>query len=141
MIGRRGEKWAYEAERQRLQSLGVNPDELEENERLVWVSRRDAYANHDIKSVHQGPGGLEDIWIEVKSTIGTERTAEWSIGEFQLAASLGDRYWLYWVSHADRAKPDMPVRYQNPVKLWQDGEMALDFRQLEITLPEATDGS
>jgi len=135
-IGRRGEEWAYEAERQRLSDLGLDPDELERDERLVWVSDRDLYANHDIKSVDRGPDGLIDIWIEVKSTAGTDQTVEWSINEFQLAASLGDRYWLYWVSHADRSKPRGPVRFQNPVKLWQDGELTLDFRQLAITLPE-----
>lgn len=135
-IGRRGERWAYEAERQRLKSLGLDPDEMEKDRRLVWVSDHDPYANHDIKSVDLGPDGRTDIWIEVKSTAGTDRTVEWGMTQFRLAASLGDRYWLYWVSQADCSRPEGPIRFQNPVKLWQDGELGLDFRQLAITLPE-----
>jgi hypothetical protein len=53
-----------------------------------------------------------------------------------LAHSAGDRYWLYWVAHVNRERPERPVRYQNPVRLWSDGYIQLGFRQLEITLPE-----
>jgi hypothetical protein len=138
-LGKRGEEWAYAAERQRLEELGLDPDALERKKRLEWVASRDKYANYDIRSVDKVDGRLEVIYIEVKSTSGQDRTVQWSIGEFRLAHSAGDRYWLYWVAHVDRGRPDRPVRYQNPVHLWNDGYIQLGFRQLEITLPEESE--
>lgn len=135
-LGKRGEQWAYIAERQRLMSLGLDPDALEREGRLVWVSRQNKYANHDIKSIDRTEHGFEDIYIEVKSSTGDQPSVEWSIGEFHLAASAGNRYWIYWVAHVDRQRPDSPVRYQNPVQLWQNEEIELEFRQLEIVLPD-----
>jgi len=135
-LGKRGEEWAYAAERQRLAELGLDPDALEREKRLDWVASRDKYANYDIRSVNKVNGRLEEIYIEVKSTSGQDHTVQWSIGEFRLAHSAGDRYWLYWVAHVDRERPDPPIRYQNPIRLWKDGYIQLGFRQLEITLPE-----
>lgn len=135
-LGERGEEWAYTAERHRLAKLGLDPDALEREKRLEWVARKDKYANYDIRSVDKVDGRLEEIYIEVKSTTGQDRTVRWSIGEFRLAHSAGDRYWLYYVAHVDRERPDPPVRYQNPVRLWNDGYIQLGFCQLEITLPE-----
>lgn len=137
--GERGEDWAYAAERQRLKTLNLNPDALEREERLEWVARRDRFADHDIRSVDMVDGELTEIYIEVKATTGQDRTVEWPIREFRLALSAGDRYWLYWVAHVDRERPDLPVRYQNPVCLWRDGYIQLGFRQLAITLPEETE--
>ena len=135
-LGERGEEWAYAAERERLEGLGLDPDALERKKRLEWVSSRDKYAKYDIRSVNRVDGQLEEIYIEVKSTSGQDRTVQWSIGEFQLAYSAGDRYWLYWVAHVDRKRPNQPIRYQNPIRLWNDGYIQLGFRQLEIILPE-----
>jgi hypothetical protein len=139
MLGERGEDWAYAAERQRLKILGLDPDALEREGRQEWVAHRDRFANHDIRSVDMVNGRSTEIYIEVKSTTGQDRTVEWPIGEFRLALSAGDRYWLYWVAHVDRERPDQPVRYQNPVRLWQEGYIQLGFRQLAIQLPEETE--
>jgi len=134
-VGRRGERWAYQAERQRLRQLGLDPDELERKGQLVWESDRNPTAHYDILSVDRRSSSLIPIYIEVKSTVGADRTAEWSISEFRLAASVGERYWLYWVFNAERANPTGPICLRDPVKLWRDGKLALDFRQLAITLP------
>ena len=73
-LGERGEGWAYAAERERLEGLGLDPDALEREKRLEWVSSRDKYAKYDIRSVNRIDGQLEEIYIEVKSTSGQDRT-------------------------------------------------------------------
>lgn len=135
-LGQRGEKWAYETEKQRLRKLGLDPESLEREKKLDWVATREPYAAYDIRSVDKTPDGQTDIWIEVKATAGNDGVVEMSIEQFKLASSLGDRYWLYWISNAGQACPRV-TRYQNPVKLWQDGEIQLDFRRLELTLPRS----
>jgi hypothetical protein len=135
-LGKRGEEWAYDHERRRLAILGLDPTVLEQEGKLAWVAKKQKYAPYDIRSLDKVDGRLEEIYIEVKSTTGQDRTVQWSIREFEMANSVGDRYWLYWIGHVDRERPDPPVRYQNPVQLWEEGYIRLDFRQLEITLPE-----
>ncbi len=136
VLGRRGEEWAYAAERQRLRELGLDPDALEQEGRLKWISKTDWGSPYDIRSVDLVDGELVEIYIEVKSTAGRDRSVGWSAGEFRLAMEHGDRYWIYWVANADRERPDPPVRYQNPIHLWKAGYIELNFRQFEITLPE-----
>jgi hypothetical protein len=138
-LGKRGEKWAYACECRRLKNLGLDPEALEREGKLEWVSRKEKYAPYDIRSVDRIDGRLEEIYIEVKSTTGHNRTVRWPISEFRMAHSADDRYWLYWIGHVDRERPDPPVRYQNPVQLWEEGYIQLGFRQLEITLPEGLD--
>jgi hypothetical protein len=138
-LGKRGEEWAYACECRRLKNLGLEPEALEREGKLEWVSKKEKYAPYDIRSVDGINGQLEEVYIEVKSTTGNNRTVQWPISEFRMAHSAGDRYWLYWIGHVDREHPDPPVRYQNPVQLWEEEYIQLGFRQLEITLPESLD--
>ena len=140
LLGRRGEEWAYAAESQRLLALGLDTGRLEREGSLEWVARRDKYAPYDIRSVEKADGDVHETYIEVKSTTGEDRSVEWSIQEFRYALSVGERYWLYWVAHVDQERPDPPVRYQDPVRLWKEGLIRLEFRQLAITLPDTAEG-
>lgn len=136
-LGRRGEQWAYENEKIRLQNeYSLNSDELEKEGVLVWVSRQNPTANHDIKSLDiSDTGERRTIYIEVKASTGDARKIKMSRQEFQLAMSLGEDYWLYWISNVDEAKPDPPICYKNIAQLVAEEKIVLDVDALEITLP------
>lgn len=140
-LGTRGEKWALEAERQRLRELGFDPEQLERQKQLDWVSQREKRSPFDIRSIDVLDGEVVEIYIEVKSTTGSDRRAVWPIGEFRWALSHGDRYWLYLVTHVEQARPDNPIRFQNPIQLWQERHIQIDFRQLQLTLPAKAEES
>ena len=137
-LGKRGEKWAYENEKLRLQNeYGLNPAELEEGGKLVWVSFQNPTANHDIRSISISERGeMRTIYIEVKASTGDVRKIKMSRQEFQLAMSLGSEYWLYWVANVDEAKPDPPVCYKNVAQLVADKRITIDVGTLDLTLPE-----
>lgn len=141
-LGRRGEEWAYRAERHRLSELGFDPDELEEMGELDWIARRQPTANHDIKSIRVTEEDEQrDVYIEVKASSGDDRRIRISRGEFELALSLGDSYWLYWVANVDTARPDPPVCYPNLAQFIADKKVDLHVKTLLMTLPAPTDGS
>jgi len=127
-IGRRGEAFVNLAERQRLQDLGFDPDVC-----LRWVSTEDETADHDFESVDELG---QPIIIEVKATAGASASIRISRQEFQRAVSAGPGYWLYYVTHADTARPNL-YRYPDPVKLWLDGEITLEFDRMMMNLPKA----
>jgi len=117
-IGRRGEKLAFDKERERVTAEGGDAS------RVVWTSQSNPGANHDIKSV--GADG-EEIWIEVKSTIGKDGRFSWSISEFEKAASEGDRYILrrvYMAGSGDAKWKDFP----DPVAIWKNKELAMEVK-------------
>ena len=135
-LGNRGEEWAYEIEKQRLSELGYDPDELEEMGKLVWVSKRQPTANHDIRSIRiTGTGEERPVYIEVKSRAGTSREIRMGREEFRLALSQKDDYWLYWVANVDAAQPDPPVCYPNLAQLIGEEKIALDVATISMTLP------
>lgn len=136
-LGKRGEAWAYENERQRLLiEYGYDPDELEELEELVWVSRREPAANYDIRSIWISESGEQrSLYIEVKSSASNNRQIRMSRQEFRLAMKLGQDYWLYWVANIDEARPDVPVAYKNVAKLVAEERLIIDVDTLALTLP------
>lgn len=137
-LGHRGERWAYEAEKKRLTALGFDPAELEEMEELVWVSRKQPTANHAIRSIRVTDTGQQrTVYIEVKASSGNRRVIRMSRSEFELALSLNDDYWLYWVSNVDKSRPDTPVCYQNVAKLLQEKKISLNVATLCLTLPDS----
>lgn len=142
-LGRRGEKWAYENEKLRLQiEYGFDPQELEELEELVWVSRRKPAANYDIKSIRVTESGEQrSVYIEVKASAGDSRQIRMRRQEFHLALSLGEDYWLYWVANVDEAKPDTPVCYENVARLVAEEQLTIDVDTLALTLPRPHKGS
>lgn len=138
-LGRRGEEWAYETEKQRLSQLGYDPNDLEEMGELIWVSKRQPMANYDIRSIRITESGEErPVYIEVKARAGTSRDIRMKREEFRLALSLRDDYWLYWVANIDTAQPDAPVCYPNLAQLIEEKKVDLNVDTISITLPRQT---
>ena len=127
-IGKRGEAFVNIAERQRLQDMGFDPDTC-----LKWISAEDESADHDFESVDELG---QPIIIEVKATAGSGTSIHISRQAFQLAVAAGPSYWLYRVTRAGTDSPHL-CRYQDPVKLWLDGEITLEFDRMVMSLPKA----
>lgn len=121
-IGRRGEEIVYRQELERVRAAGhPNPEEA-----VVWTARSDAGADHDIRSI--GEDG-KPIWIEVKSTTGTDGRFDWSRREFEKALREGSRYQLWRVYNAASAKPEAKV-FVDPIALIRNSVLRLEIGDL-----------
>lgn len=135
-LGDRGEEWAYAQEKRRLRDMGFNPEELEEMGELVWLSRQQPMANHDIRSIWVTESGEQrPVYIEVKASVGNGRYIKMSRAEFRLAMHLKEDYWLYWVANIDRAEPDPPVCYRNIAELLVQDKIEIDVDTIAMRLP------
>jgi len=136
-LGKRAEKWVYEAEKKRLLQDGYNPSELEELGEFVWISHDKPSANYDIRSIYRTQEGEErTVYIEVKGTAGTDRTIRMSRGEFELALSLGQDYWLVWVPNVTTERPGPSICYRNFTEWVAEGRIRLQLDKVAITLPD-----
>jgi hypothetical protein len=121
-IGRRGEEMVYRAELERVRATGhAKPEEA-----VVWTAQTDAGADHDIRSV--GEDG-KPIWIEVKSTMGTDGRFDWARREFEKALREGPRYHLWRVYSAASDKPEAKV-FVDPVALIRSSVLRLEIGDL-----------
>jgi hypothetical protein len=139
-LGRRGEQWAYEAEKQRLASLGHDVGALLAQGRLLWVSDKNRTSNFDILSIDGRAGKAHlPIYIEVKATSGTSRMIRMSRAEFEFAMHQAENYWLYWVANVDEKRPNPPLRYNNLANMITENTVAIHLDKLALTLPEPHD--
>jgi hypothetical protein len=84
-VGDRGEGLVYRLQIERSRELGYdNPESM-----VIWSSTIDPGADHDIRIIGDDPA---DLWIEVKSTLGSDGRFEWYKKEFEKALREGDRY-------------------------------------------------
>ena len=120
IVGERAEKLVYREEQQRVAALGYSED------RVVWTSRNDPGADHDIQSVDDDGG---DLWIEVKGTLGRSGNFQWSVAEFKRALQEGARYVIVRVYEAASTTPSIK-RFCDPVSRYQQGSMRLDISSL-----------
>ncbi|TRC89688.1 DUF3883 domain-containing protein [Mesorhizobium sp. WSM4310] len=121
-VGLRGEALVYRAELERVRTLGYeNPEE-----HVVWVSKDEPGADHDIRSIGVDGG---TIWIEVKSTTGSDGRFEWSIAEFEKALREGPRYELWRVYGAGSTTPHAKF-FQNPASLLRGPVLRLELGTL-----------
>jgi hypothetical protein len=118
-IGVQGEALVYRQELERVRKLGYDKPE----EHVVWTSRSNAGADHDIRSINADGGPL---WIEVKSTTGVDGRFDWSIAEFQKALSEGPRYELWRVYEADTKAPKAKV-FRDPAALLRTSVLRLEI--------------
>lgn len=116
-VGRRGEELVYRAEQVRVRKLGYDED------RVIWVAKDDRTADHDIRSVDEDGA---DLFIEVKSTVGTGGRFEWSVREFQKALQEGNRYVLVRVYEADTSEPTCKL-FRAPISLVRSGQVKVDI--------------
>ncbi|MEQ1956779.1 DUF3883 domain-containing protein [Mesorhizobium sp. CN2-181] len=126
MVGRRGEEIVYELELKRVRELGHERPE----DHVVWTSQADAGADHDIRSIDD-LGRM--IWIEVKSTTGSDGRFIWPRREFEKAVAAGDRYELCRVYHVAGTSPQVK-RFRNPVGLLSSRQIFLDLNELKANV-------
>jgi hypothetical protein len=119
-IGTRGEELVYREELKRVRALGY-PES-----RVIWTSKSDPLADHDILTVADDGG---DLWLEVKSTTGRHGRFEWPRAEFELALRERDRYVLCRVYEAHTTKATLR-REQDPIGKMLVGAMRLDISTL-----------
>lgn len=119
-IGHRAEELVFLQEVERVGALGHPAS------RVVWTSRGNAAADHDILSVADDGG---DLWLEVKGTRGRHGRFSWPRAEFTLAVQARDRYVLCRVYEADTVAPTL-ARIIDPVGKLLAGEIRLDVETL-----------
>jgi hypothetical protein len=121
-IGLRGEALVYRLELERVRAMGY---ERPENV-VVWTSQTDPGADHDIRSITADD---QPLWIEVKSTMGTDGRFDWSRQEFEKALRERDRYELWRVYEAHSAKPTAKT-FRDPAALLAKSELILELSTL-----------
>ena len=114
-------------ERARLQTMGLDQS------LAIWTAEQNPLANHDI--ISQDEDG-QRIWIEVKTTSGTDGRFRWSRGEFELAVQERTRYLLYRVYAADTARPTVKV-FRDPVAMLVNDRLRLDLAVLQAEIEPA----
>lgn len=122
LIGDRGEELVYRSERERVAQLGYSAD------RVVWVSKNDPLADHDIRSVDNDG---QDIWIEVKSTTGKDGRFEWSQAGFELALQVRERYLISRVYEVETDHASVKC-FRDPVALLLANTMNIDIALLHV---------
>jgi hypothetical protein len=121
LIGDRGEELIYRQEVERVKARGVDPDI-----HVQWTSRRDPGADHDIRSIAEDG---KPLWIEVKSTMGTDGKFEWSQNEFKRALAEGDHYELWRVYEVHTERPTAKC-FRNPIELLQRSGLTIELGTL-----------
>jgi hypothetical protein len=124
-VGDRAEELVYLQEIERVTALGHPPS------RVVWTSKTNRTANHDILSIADDGG---DLWVEVKGTRGRHGRFFWEGAEFNLAVQKRERYVLCRVYEADTVAPSVR-RIVDPIGKLDDGQMRLDIATLEAVVP------
>jgi hypothetical protein len=126
LIGDRGEELVYRSELERVRGLGYEAPERY----VIWTSRNDAGADHDIRSVTDD-GGL--LWIEVKSTTGTDGWFYWPKREFEKALRERERYELWRVYESHTTRP-MAKCFRDPISLLNRNALRLELGTLRAVI-------
>lgn len=107
-IGRLGEEFVVEYEREQLRRIGRN----DLAEQIIRVSENDIGLGYDVLSFDEKGG---EKFIEVKTTVGTGWTFELSANELAIAEELGERYWIYFIRQFGGDVDNLaPIALQNP---------------------------
>jgi hypothetical protein len=124
-IGRRGEEAAYEAERRRVQQLGLDPAVVR------WVSHERELAPYDIESLDDDG---QQLYIEVKSTTSDDPHDAFEISEGELLFALRKRsqYCVYRVTEAHLAIPSI-TRFRDPIGRLNDDRARIRLSGARLT--------
>ena len=129
LLGERGEEIAYRLELERVRAAGhESPESI-----VTWVSRDDPTADHDIRSV--GESGAT-LWIEVKSTSGSDGTFDWPESEVARAMAEGEHYVLCRVYRVDSKNP-LLKRFHDPLSMIESGQMRLGLGSVRAQVESA----
>jgi hypothetical protein len=126
LIGDRGEELVYHSELQRVRSLGYEEPE----KYVIWASRSDAGADHDIRSISDYGSPL---WIEVKSTTGTDGLSYWPKKEFEKALKERKQYELWRVYESHTTHP-IAKCFQDPISLLNRNGLRLELGTLRAVI-------
>jgi len=122
LVGTRGEEIVYRQELEKVRRFGhARPEDY-----VSWTSRSNPGADHDIRSITEDS---QPLWIEVKSTAGTDGRFDWPKKEFEKALREGNHYELWRVYEADTAHPTIK-RFRDPVSLLRRAALRLDLGTL-----------
>ena len=119
-IGHRGEEIIYRKEIARIKALGGDES------KVVWVSQGNPGSDFDINSIDDDG---KTLWIEVKSTSGSDGRFRWSKAEFDKARKHRNQYILYRVYEADTRTPSVK-EFRDPVSLLLNDAMRLNVSSL-----------
>jgi hypothetical protein len=118
-VGARGEEIVYLDELERVRAFGHERPE----DHVIWVSRTQPGADHDIRSIdkHGKP-----LWLEVKSSMGTDGRFDWPQREFEKALRERDRYILWRVYQAHATHP-VAKAFVNPAALLARSKLRVEL--------------
>ncbi|MBB2923758.1 DUF3883 domain-containing protein [Cellulomonas cellasea] len=124
-LGRRGELAALAAERRHVATFRSDAGHV-----VVHRSDLDQYAPHDIESVDEH--GVS-VFIEVKSTTGTDPCAPFDISQAELTQAIryGSKYRVYRVTSVRSSTPTV-TRYLNPISHVLEGNATLDLSKARM---------
>ena len=129
LLGERGEEIAYLRELERVRAAGHDsPESI-----VTWVSRDDPTADHDIRSVEESGATL---WIEVKSTSGSDGTFDWPESEVARAMAEREHYVLCRVYRVDSKNP-LIKRFHDPLSLIESGQVRLGLGSVRAQVESA----
>ncbi len=129
LLGERGEEIAYLRELERVRAAGhESPESI-----VTWVSRDDPTADHDIRSI--GESGAT-LWIEVKSTSGSDGTFEWPESEVAKAMAEREHYVLCRVYRVDSKNP-LIKRFYDPLSMIESGQIRLGLGSVRAHVESA----
>ena len=129
ILGERGEELVYQREIERVRDAGCeSPASL-----VIWVSRDDPTADHDIRSVAEDGATL---WIEVKSTVGSEGNFDWPESEVARAMAERGHYVLCRVYRVDSKNPLIKCFY-DPLSMIESGQMRLGLGSVRAQVESA----
>ncbi len=129
LLGERGEEIAYLLELERVREAGHEPPESV----VTWVSRDDPTADHDIRSIAKDGAPL---WIEVKSTSGSDGNFDWPESEVAKAMAEREHYVLCRVYRVDSNSPLMK-RFHDPLSMIESGQIRLGLGSVRAQVESA----
>ena len=119
-IGHRGEEIIYKREIARVKASGGDES------KVVWVSQGNPGSDFDINSIDDDG---KTLWIEVKSTSGSDGRFRLSKAEFDKARKHRNQYILFRVYEADTRTPSVK-EFRDPVGLLLNDTMRLNVSSL-----------
>ena len=132
-IGRRGERVAFDKERERVHAFGGDPAVVR------WRSQHHPFAPYDIESIDEDG---QRIYIEVKATTGEDPSGSFTISQAELLEALRHRscFYIYRVTSTATATPQVH-RYRDPAHLLAEGRAALHLADARLSLGKPGPGA
>lgn len=129
-IGEEGELFVLDYEKQRLKKLGFQ----NLADQVVQISKLNVAAGYDILSYDQNG---QEIFIEVKTSIGSHLSFEITENELNKARQFQDSYFVYKVINFANLPKIVPIC--NPARLVDEGKLILKPTQWKAIPSEIMD--